>query len=294
MIKYTVYKTLKKTLAIIKKLFETIGSTIAVAVFSKFKTKLPNKFSDNLVVLGNGPSLNTLYSNNKSFLSEKDIIVTNDFARSELFNTIKPSFYVIADPAFFNDDAPDIIKQRSNAIFEKLNKAVWPIFVFVPFKYKKYTKEKIHNPKIEVFYFNHTPCSGFTNVLNFLFDKKLGMPYLKNILIAALMLGIQLKYKNIYLWGVDHDWMKYMTLNKDGILCLESHHFYSNKKSEPTIWYKEGKIPWKVDEALFSMAKMFSGYYIVSKYAKKKQVTIINQTPNSMIDAFEFGLIKNK
>lgn len=289
MIKYSLYKLLKKLLEKIKKLIETIGSIIAVAVFSKFKTKLPQKIFDELVVLGNGPSLNSLYAKKSNFLSKKDVIVTNDFARSDLFTIIKPNFYVIADPAFFNEDAPHIIKQRSNAIFERFNRAEWSIFLFVPFKYKKYIDKKIQNPNIKLYHFNHTPCSGFTSTTFFLFNKKLGMPYLKNILIAALMLGIHLKYKNIYLWGVDHNWMKYMTLNNDGILCLEGHHFFSNEKTEPSIWYKEGTVPWKVDEALFSMRQMFKGYHIVSHYAKKKQVTIINQTPDSMIDAFVFG-----
>jgi hypothetical protein len=292
MIKYSIYKYLQELLKILKKLTETITSIIAVLIFSKkFNVRIPKKNSNELVVLGNGPSINELYKNNKNFLISKDTIATNDFARSDLFKIIKPNFYTIADPLIFNDKVADEIKKRSVAIFQNINEADWTISLYVPFKYKKYIEQKINNKNVTIFYFNHTPCSGFEIVVNYLFDKKLGMPYLKNILIAALILGIYLRYKNIYLWGVDHDWMKYMVLNKDNILCLNSHHFYDEDKQE--VWYKEDSIPWNVSEALSSMAKMFNSYEVVNAYAKKKEISILNQTQNSMIDAFPFKTIKN-
>ena len=54
-----------------------------------------NKFTDNRVVIGNGPSLSDMFENSLIFFQNKDLYVVNNFSLSDYFFILKPKFYII-------------------------------------------------------------------------------------------------------------------------------------------------------------------------------------------------------
>lgn len=269
-------------------LVKSFLSFIYVIMFSKFVTKLPQVKRTQIVFIGNGPSVNEVLSQSKVLLNDCDIAVSNDFARCDLFYQLKPNNYYIVDPAYFRKNNPQQIEERVTEVFNSMNSIDWPMNLFVPYKFYSKTKAIISNDKVFISPFNHTPAEGFNSFLFYLFKNRLAMPKVQNVLIAVLINSINIGYKTIYLWGVEHNWMRYMALNSKGELCLEDHHFYSKESKSLKVWYKNEKQALKVNEALIALSIMFKSYFIIKEYSEYKTVKINNQTPNSLIDAFPY------
>lgn len=283
----SIYKFLIEPFAnFINLLLKTILSVVYVMLFSRFKPLLPKMVRKECVFIGNGPSVNELLYKRKDFLKDCDIVVSNDFARSELFNQIKPGNYYLVDTAYFRPNNPKQIEERVVAVFDSINSVEWKLNLLVPFKFYHNAKKLISSNMVNIIPFNHTPAEGFKFFLFFLYENRLAMPKVQNVLIAALINSINAGYKSIYLWGVEHNWMRYMALNEKGELCLEDHHFYSKESKSLKVWYKNENDALKVHEALIALSIMFRGYFIVKEYSDYKTAKIINQTPNSLIDAF--------
>ncbi len=56
-------------------------------------------------ILGNGPSLVKEFAKAEQVLANNVTFVVNNFAKSEYYTKIKPAFYVLLDPVFFDDRA---------------------------------------------------------------------------------------------------------------------------------------------------------------------------------------------
>lgn len=278
------------TLRQLNNFFNSIQSIIFVLVFSKFKIDKYTKQNEQCIFMGNGPSLKDLLEKNLDFIRNKDIFVSNDFAKTKEFSIVKPNNYVIADPAYFINQVSKDINDRVELVYKSLNNVDWNITIYVPHKYQKVITCKIKNNNIIIKSFNHTPIKGYRFLEFILFKYRLGMPIVQNVLVAILTIAINLKYEKIFLWGAEHSWMKYIVINSKNQVCVEDHHFYSCNKTqnEPKVlWYNKDNTITNMEEILIAFSLMFKSYYVIDKYAKKNNVKIINQTYGSLIDAFE-------
>jgi hypothetical protein len=276
--------------------FKTFKSILKIFLLSKFK-KLPHieLKNDEVVVLGNGPSLNKSIEDNLDFLNNKALFCVNYFAESEKYTVLKPEFYVLIDPGFYIDDIHDSIKIKRKKLFETINqKTTWKINLFMPFlskKYKNNYSDLLKNNNINITYFNNIKLEGFKSFI-FKFTKlHLGLPRPQNVLVPSLILTINIGFKKIYLTGADHDWIKNLIVNIENKVCTAHSHFYDTEtKLEPV--YLDGKAA-NTFELLETFAKMFRSYFLINEYSKKRNAKIINITPNSFIDAFEKQELKN-
>ncbi len=228
-----------------------------------------------LRILGNGSSINNYEFNIDSGI---DYIVVNRFVLSETYDRIKPKYYVIADPDFFF--IPEYFK-----IFEKINdRTDWDMIFFVPDKFKS---EKLNrtftNSKIKLHYFNHYNYYGPEDKRIFCYDHNLAMPNVQNVVVAAISIGLAIRYKTIELFGVEHDWTKFIFVNDRNQTCIYDHHFYDNEKVSWTVFKKNMKM----HEVLYMLAPMFESYWELKGLSDRYGVKIINYTEGSFIDAFE-------
>jgi hypothetical protein len=269
-------------------------SILRIVVFTKPSIIYrPSKTSrlNPLIILGNGPSLKSdLKIKIKNFESY-DFLAVNHFAESNLFETIKPSFYCIGAPELFEDKATDELINKGNQLFTSISqKTTWPLTLYLnsnALNSKRWVSIIKNNSNINIRFFNRTPVEGFFKY--FFWRYNFGMVRPHNVLIPSLFIAINENFKSIYLFGADHSWLKELSVSETNEALLNQKHFYDANSSQPTTMRKDlyGKESRKLHEIIYKFYLSFKGYHEINKFAKKMGISIYNFTSNSFIDAFE-------
>lgn len=260
-------------------LADTLASMAKVAILSRPETVKAESGAASLVVLGNGPSLRTLLENNFSFLDGRDRMVVNFSSVSQDFVRIAPRYYLLMDPAFFEN------AETMHKVFEPMaEKVTWKMTLFVPTTARKrpgWLPLVKRNILIEVQYFNPTPIEGFKAFRRFAYRAGWGMPRPRNVLVACLMVSLKLPYSTIYLAGADHSWLKEIWVDDNNVVQEDRAHFYDKKGTSRVT------SPHRLYVLLESMSIAFRSYLEVEDYARERGTKIYNITEGSYIDAFE-------
>ena len=104
-----------------------------------------------LIILGNGPSLRALIDSRGEQLCRATTMALNFAANAEEFPMLRPDFYLLADPHFFEgrESDPNVRK-----MFERFNSLVdWPMTLYIPTS-QKASGLKITNRNISIERFN--------------------------------------------------------------------------------------------------------------------------------------------
>ena len=275
---------------------EGLLSLIKVTLLSKWFVKIKETQQDNsCVLLGNGPSLNKTIDQYKSFLNDKDLICVNHFPISDYYELLKPRYFMTSAPDLWLDDIDEKFVIASNRLFKAIaEKTIWNLDLYIPYEAKKYYRWRNHlkdNKSINIIYYNNVAVEGWRCFRHFFFKRNIGMPRPHNIMIPSIFNAINLGYKRIYLWGVDHSWLKDISVDENNNALINQKHFYDYDSSKETTLDKKGKGARKLYEILHKFMLAFKGYFILREYAEWRNVKIINQTKGSFIDAFERGEI---
>ncbi|MBQ7824091.1 MAG: hypothetical protein IJ338_07980 [Bacteroidaceae bacterium] len=260
---------------------QTALSFVKIILFSKFRTKVPILTSEKneLVIMGNGPSLSDFIEKSPSFWQNKTCLMVNFSACSEQFTIVKPELYVIADPYFWEQ------QESTERLFGRMVQTVtWPIHLFMPVRsipYKTWQKMVKENSNIIVHFYNTTPVEGLECITNFLYKRGWGMPRPHNVLIPAIMTGLRMPFQRLYLAGAEHSWLLEVIVDDDNTLYYESIHYYTKQV------VRQKTRDSKLYEMMFHMYIVFKGYFRIKDYARYLNKKIYNITPKSYIDAFE-------
>ena len=266
------------------KLGQSMASVLKVLLMSKGASLGSDEGKDReLLILGNGPSLRISLNEDLVWMLSHDLMAVNFAALSDEFFKLKPRYYVLADGHFFNSYSTDGNVRKLWGNFGRVN---WDMTLLIPSKYKHFAKPLLmHAAKLKVRYFNLTPIEGFNRLKHWLFSAGLGMPRPRNVLIPAIMDGMRLGYKKIFICGADHTWTKTLDVDSENYVISIQPHFYEDNEEE----HKRVRETYKglrLHDVLGSMTIAFKSYWEIADYAKKKKVEIVNATPGSMIDAF--------
>ena len=276
---------LKEIELTIFKTYQSIISVIKVIILSKKFINLPQGKSDTCYVLGNGPSLNS-FLKTYSPKSVIDLFCVNHFPSSDSYISVRPSGCVWLDPAFYFGAHPLAIETIENLIL----RTAWPLKLYVPIYASKSTiikKILSRNSNINIVFFNYTLVNGFDFFCNFFFKRNLGMPQCENVIAATIFISINSGFKNIYLMGADHTWLRDLVVKPDNELYLKMSHFYSGTETKYSILKNKGGEKRKITDFLQSSIRAFSTYYILNRYARQIGTHIYNATEDSYIDAFQ-------
>ncbi|MCK4662948.1 MAG: hypothetical protein KAT68_08790 [Bacteroidales bacterium] len=265
---------------------------LKVLLLSKFFIKFPQRTKcNNCIILGNGPSLNKVISNEIKLLSKNNLFCVNYFVYTDYFSILKPQYYVINAPELWGENVLKKVKNNSEKLFSAIGKKTkWEMILFLPYSAKKNQIWRNYlgdNNFIKICYFNTTPVEGFSILNNFFFKHGFGMPRPHNVLIPSLILSIGLNYRNIYLLGIDHSWLKEISVDKNNNVFINQKHFYDENSSEPKAMHKGGIGKRRLHEVLQKYVYSFRGYFEIKKFADKKNINIYNCTRDSYVDAFE-------
>jgi hypothetical protein len=289
---------LLKVALLINKFFiniqDTIFTFVAILFFSKInKPPVITSQQNSCVIFANGPSLNIDYDKVLKYSSDKDIICFNDFAETSQYTEVKPRFYVLQDPYYWDAGLPENYELKRSNLFKRMNDVTdWDISLFIPWEMKKseIIKNKvIKNPHINLYYYNRMPIAGFRWFRFLCFKYSLGLPSGQNILITSIFMALKMNYRNIYIAGADHSLHENLLVGKDNIVYVKLNHFYDNGNvnfKQYSRSYISNK-PIKISEYFTIWAKVFEAYQLLDEYATKLNIKIYNISSTSFIDAFE-------
>lgn len=249
--------------------------------FRKMNT-LYNK-NKKIFILANGPSLATF---NKENTLEGDICTLNFSIITDIFYELKPQMHVFADSYFFYKTEEENTKVVYDAISNRID---WPITIWVPYGVPKSFKQlcsKNRNVKLSFFTTSiwQNKSKSLENLRFYMFDKGYIGPRHQNVVVSCIYCAIHQNYKEIYLYGVDHDWLRTTYVGDDNVTYFVDSHYYGDNK---TYWYDGNGEKMTLDVVLLCLSRMFKSYRDLQKYAEYKgDVKIVNRTKGSFIDAF--------
>lgn len=243
----------------------------------------PDDSSLPLIIMGNGPSLNDTIRDHARLLSSRPTLAVNFAACAPVFLSLRPKYYVLADPFFFSETDSDNLKLLRNRLCHEVD---WDMTLFVPCSQRKCALNIIgENPHIKIATFNPIGVEGFQWLENIAFTNGWGMPRPRNVLIPSIMIGINLGYKNIHIVGADHSWMQTLSVNDQNQVVSIQPHFYKDGEQEKTrISTEYHQYP--LHRIIHSFYVAFRAYHSIKRYADTKGINIFNSTPSSFIDAF--------
>lgn len=260
----------------------TIKSCVKQVVEKSAKINPANSATNQLIILGNGPSLRTNLNNDLDLLRSADTLAVNFAANTPEFSEIQPTYYLLADPHFFDKAGED---PNVGRLIENLNSITFPMTLFVPAGAQK-ADSYFHNHNLTVKHFSFTAVEGYTWFENAMMNSHRGMPRPRNVLIPSIMVGIWLGYKEIYLLGADHSWLKTLSVNdRNEVVSIQPHFYKEDSREQQRV--NEVYVNRQLHEVLESMMIAFKSYHRIREYADRCGTQIFNSTPSSMIDAFE-------
>ncbi|MES2590611.1 MAG: 6-hydroxymethylpterin diphosphokinase MptE-like protein [Bacteroidota bacterium] len=283
-------KVYKRFVSFVSQSLNTCLSVLKVIVQSKYRLNIPAANGNKCIVLANGPSLKSSLEKHPAFFKQHPLICVNTFAVTEEFVLLKPTYYVMLDP-FFWERKSDV----TGKTFENLEKNTnWPLYLMVPrhaLKQKVFVELQKKNPNIHLTPFNYTVFKGFPSVAHWLYNKNLAMPQSLNVTIAALFLGVNLGFKEIYLVGADHTWHENLHMTEENILHTKVTHFYENDTEIKLVPFLKSGDPkkgtQKAHEFFDIWSRTFYAYILVNNYAVYHHCKIYNASEVSFIDAFK-------
>jgi len=264
------------------KVIDTIFSILSIltsSVIASYKIRTISKTQTNscCCVLGNAPSLQDSIDRDTEFIKQKDVLAVNFFAEYDCFLDIKPNYYLLIDPEFFNSKTANNFKVLK--LIERFNCVSWKMILFLPAQFNNFTlKNKILNKNINIVKFNANRVNGFNIVNNLLYKLNLGTPSSRNVIIPSILLMINFNYKNIYLFGVEYSWISKIRVNEHNRFFWNDDHAFQKKnirylaKGEYKEWLK----------AVYSM---LDAHERLENFSKLKKCRIINKTKGSYVDA---------
>ncbi|MCM1347813.1 MAG: hypothetical protein NC338_00250 [Firmicutes bacterium] len=262
------------------KLASTIKSAAKIMLQSRpVRIRQVARPGEILVVMGNGPSLNTTMANHADALKANRLMAVNFAANAPQFYNLRPDFYIMADPVFFTDLTNANVKKLWDNFVGQID---WNMTLFIPSK----SKLPVALPaNITVNRFNPVGVEGFAWMENAAFSAGLGMPRPRNVLIPAIMIAIMSGFKKIYIVGADHSWSKTLEVTEDNVVVSIQPHFYEDNEAEHSrvaSVYKNIRL----HQIMYSFYVAFRSYFTIASYASHRGVEIYNATPGSFIDAF--------
>lgn len=244
-----------------------------------------------LLILANGPSLKSTLEQIRQHPSEYEgceYFAMNSVASSDMFEVLKPKHYVISDHMFFFDT---VFMQKGKAIIgDMARKTDWDMYLYVPYRYKdkEYMSIVRANSHIKVVAYHSIPYRGLDSLRNRLFAKGLGNGEYSTVILNAEYIAVTLGFRQIELYGADHNFFDNLKVNDYNVPCYLYGHFDSDETEEkPMLWHHSpDRKYFNMELFLEEKHRVFAGHNVMASYAESMGSRILNCTKGSLIDSY--------
>lgn len=286
---------LSKSVLALQTVFDTCINLFIILLKGSLKGRVAfrgiKRKSNSLIIAMNGPSLkNDLEKCQYDLSKNQSMLVANHFGDIELFEELKPKFYVLSDPYFWEGNvSSDLIEKRNNT-FKRLNNVVnWDIKLFVPNpRAESFIRSKINNTNINICRFNGSGYPvNYNKFIKFFWLKGVLSPFAQNVLIHSIYVGIMLKFKTIKLIGANFSFHESIFIDQNtNEFYKVRRHFYGVHKEKAYSDHTKTTSATIEDEysALYKAYKTLNG---LALFAQELGVSVINYTENSYLDMFK-------
>lgn len=272
-----------------------IEAVLIVLFFSKFNLRQGRNISVNgksCVILGNGPSLKDSLNKYRDFLKNKVLFCTNDFIDSPFFQELKPTYYLLMDPVYWNQGASARFQEMFKRYSSQFSYISWPMTLVLPSAAKRWNyflEIPKQNSFLKIAYVNTAQIRGPQAFRYWLYDHNLAMPLMHNVLVAATYLGVYFGFKSIFFFGGDHSWFKNIEMGSDNALKITNNRVHDQMQSASAPFFSniEETKPYTMPTLFYWLADIFQGHWEASDYAKKRGAKVFNASEVSYIDAYE-------
>lgn len=234
-----------------------------------------------VIILGNGPSLNDV-DFSKIERKRYSVVCVNDFPfQHDLFWTLKPDYLCLLDPVYF--DKSPFYQDIRKRLLQALRKVDWPLTVIT-------TQSKrlpIENACLSYAWIAKNEFGGddCLELRHFLYSRNLVHFGLQNVVIGAAFYFVTKRVDTIYLAGIDMSEFKGLSVDENNEVWVESPHSYGMERSS---MIESGVVSRGEFYKLLSYyTLMFTQFHYLSLYAKRQHVKIYNLSENSFVDVFE-------
>lgn len=273
---------MKRVSEAVSLLGSTVKGCVKIALQSRRAITPAKADGAALVVLANGPSLRQTVDDHGAELASMATLAVNFFANTPEFRQLKPRYYVLADPHFFRAAGQENVE----ALWRNLATADWDMTLSVPARNLAEARRRLGpDARVRLATFNFVGVEGFGVFEHFVYSHGLAMPRPRNVLVPAVMVGIQAGFTEIYLTGTDHSWLETIRVTDRNEVVSVQPHFYVDSGAERQRIVSE-YTGYRLHDILYSFYVAFSSYHRLRRFADARGIRIYNATPGSYIDAF--------
>lgn len=256
--------------------------------------RYPKPFScKNLDILVNGPSLK---SDLKKYIKgNHKILVVNQFVKNNSFQSLRPDYYLIQDPYFWDINVKGHWSEKRESTIKLLNSDVnWDMLLILPNTAKNFFDKRIKNSNINISYFKEVPLPkyyknkySYNKLGRFLLDRNLISISNSNVLLTAIYIGLFSDSEHISVYGADMSFFKTLSVNqKNNRVGINEEHFYGDEFFEISNSKKVFKRTY-LSNQLHKWAEIFREFERLSNYADKRGIKIFNKSSYSLIDSLK-------
>jgi hypothetical protein len=278
-----------------------VGLLKTILLFKVGVKVLARRRTEELIILGNGPSLKLEKEDLLRIRSSRSVLAVNYFASTLEFEQFKPEYYVLISLEFWQTEIKKEWSDNRLSFFKDLlSKTDWEMDLFVPVQAKKdkdWIRRMTTNSKITLHFFNSAPLDDHPKFFSFLLKKYWACPRPHNVMIPSILIAINLGFTKVILSGSDHSWLPEITVNEDNIVMIGQKHFYGDQRikndsslfsDQPKPMYKSGSNDQRrLHEVLIKFYYSFKAYWFLKEYGKINNTHVVNITQTSFVDAFD-------
>lgn len=208
------------------------------------------------VILGTGPSLNSLTKSQIENLKNEVTFGVNSFYKAKIADYLNPTYYALFDNLYWGAE-----KHFFKDILNKFSLSK-PIFLT---DYRAYKIVEELGIELETMFIYNKKYP-----INRIDSKPTGNMYIgQNVISTTILIAINMGFKEIYLLGCDYN--SFATINAEHCYNDEDEKDYN---TENLAFYLK----------FYALTTRI--HYLIAKYATRKKVKIVNITSGSLLDAY--------